>query len=224
MRIYPSTKTVLRIRNNAAQFLNGLTSNILEQPYNAFLTIHGRIVATFDQLKTGEAQLLICVENKYVEAVLRHVERYLKLSKTEMTRENTAVYFDLDAEYKPGADEEVIPQKKGQLVITSKTLESTVSSEEFTRFRLINGIPLQGVDYTDEFLLNVSDMEFVSYTKGCFLGQEPVAKVHNRSKPTWKLAVRYEDECSDEEKAKMTSKMTDLRTGRVQGFVFVNNT
>lgn len=224
MRIYPSTKIVFSIRNNAAQFLNGLTSNTLDQPQNAFLTIHGRIVATFDQVKTGEDQVLICVENLYADAVMRHVERYLKLSKTEMVRENLRAYFDLDAESRPGPDEWVIPQKKGQLVISPKTLEAAVSTEEFTRFRLANAISLQGVDYTDEFLLNVSDMEFVSYTKGCFLGQEPVAKVHNRSKPTWKLAVRYEDECSDEEKSKMTSKLTDPRTGRGQGFVFVGNT
>lgn len=224
MRIYPATKTVLRIRNNAAQFLNGLTSNSLDHPHNAFLTIHGRIVATFDQVKTGEDQILICVENPYVDAVLRHVERYLKLSRTEMVRENLRVYFDLDAGYKPGPEEWTIPQEQGQLVITPRTLEATVSTEEFTRFRLANAIPLQGVDYTDEFLLNVSDGTFVSYTKGCFLGQEPVAKVHNRSQPTWRLAVRYEDECSDQEKAKMTSKMTDPRTGRVQGFVFVANT
>src|SRR3989338_4843053 len=129
-----------------------------------------------------------------------------------MVRENLRAYFDLDAGYKPGPDEWMVPQEQGQLVITPKTLEAMVSTEEFTRFRLTHGMPLQGVDYTDEFLLNVSDGKFVSYTKGCFLGQEPVAKVHNRSKPTWKLEVRCEDECSDEEKAKMTSKMTDPRT------------
>ena len=90
-------------------------------------------------------------------------------------------------------------------------------------FRLKNRIPIQGVDYNDDMVLNVDEHDFVSYTKGCFLGQEPVAKVHNRSKPTWKLAVRYEDELSDEEKAKMTSKILDPQTKRAMGFVFVRN-
>ncbi|MBP6344212.1 MAG: hypothetical protein KA403_09765, partial [Candidatus Omnitrophica bacterium] len=63
----------------------------------------------------------------------------------------------------------------------------------------------------------------VSYTKGCFLGQEPIAKVHNRSKPTWKLVVRPEDESSPEDQAKMTSKTRDPQSGKIIGFVFVKN-
>ena len=51
-----------------------------------------------------------------------------------------------------------------------------------------------------------------------------MAKVHNRSKPTWQLVVRYEDELSVEEQAKMTSKAVDPKTSRALGFVFVKNT
>jgi len=71
--------------------------------------------------------------------------------------------------------------------------------------------------------LNVSENDFVSFTKGCFLGQEPIAKVHHRSRPTWKMVVRFEDESSVEEKVKMTSKTSDPGTGRILGFVFVGN-
>ena len=90
-------------------------------------------------------------------------------------------------------------------------------------FRVVNHIPVQGIDYRDEFLLNISDEEFVSYAKGCFLGQEPISKVHNRSKPTWKLVVRYQDECTEEERQKMTSVVVDPATRRTMGFVFVRN-
>jgi len=80
------------------------------------------------------------------------------------------------------------------------------------------------VDYqADEFLLNIDESTYVSYTKGCFLGQEPVAKVHNRSKPTRKLVVMFEVECAPEEKPKMTSKIIDPISGRMQGFIFVKN-
>ena len=102
-------------------------------------------------------------------------------------------------------------------------MPAQVSDEEFTLFRLQNNIPLQGVDYTDEFLLNVSEDEFVSFAKGCFLGQEPISKVHNRSRPAWKLVVRYEDECGAQEKQKMTSTVVDPKTHRRTGFIFVPN-
>ena len=81
-----------------------------------------------------------------------------------------------------------------------------------------------GIDYqADDFILNIDEHTFISYTKGCFLGQEPVAKVHNRSKPTKKLIVKSQEDCTTEEKEKMTSKVKDPQTGSIKGFVFVKN-
>ena len=73
-------------------------------------------------------------------------------------------------------------------------------------------------------MLNVSATELVSFTKGCFLGQEPASKVHNRSRPTWQLMVKYTHECSEEENNKMTSRVLDPDTNNMMGFVFVRNT
>ncbi|MBF0490848.1 MAG: hypothetical protein HQL15_09620, partial [Candidatus Omnitrophica bacterium] len=85
-------------------------------------------------------------------------------------------------------------------------------------------LPVMGVDYqADDFVLNIDEHTFVSYTKGCFLGQEPVAKVHHRSKPTKKLIVKAEAECTPEERLIMTSRITDPQTGVLRGFVFVKN-
>jgi len=50
MKIYKSNKTVLSLRNNAVAFLNGLTSNAMDKPWNAFVDIHGMIISVFDQL------------------------------------------------------------------------------------------------------------------------------------------------------------------------------
>jgi len=96
------------------------------------------------------------------------------------------------------------------------------TEKEFLLFRLRHNIPLHGIDYKDEMILNVG-YDRVSLTKGCYLGQEFVSKVHSRAKPTWKLVVKSEDECSDEEKAKMTSKVADPSSGKTMGFVFVKN-
>jgi folate-binding protein YgfZ len=102
-------------------------------------------------------------------------------------------------------------------------VKSTVSEEEFTLFRLKHNIPLQGVDYKDDFLLNVSVSRHVSFTKGCYLGQEPISKVNSRSRPSRRLAVRIESKCTPEEKAAMTSKVKDPESGEMMGFVFVDN-
>lgn len=223
MKIYKLSKAVLSIKNNAAHFLNGLTSNTLDKPRNAFLDVHGKIIATFDQIQIKEDEFLIVLERPFREAVLNHIEKFVRLSKVVVAEENYHVYFDLDGQYQAGQGEFIIPQKQGLMIVTPQALPAMVSLEEFTLFRLKNDIPLLGPDYSQTLLLNVSEDEFVSFTKGCFLGQEPVAKVHNRSQPSWKLVVKFEDECSEDQRKTMTSRVTDPGTGRVLGFVFVSN-
>ena len=217
MRIYKTTKTVLSVSSNIEKFLPGITSNTLEAPANAFLNIHGRIVATFDQVRIAEDQLLICVESAYVEDLQAHVRKYLILSGSTMETTDYVAYFDLDNEYSIAEDEYCIEQSGGKLIISQKAIESNVSDEEFTGFRLDHNLAQQGLDYTNEMILNVSIDQFTSFTKGCYLGQEPVSKVYNRSKPSWRLEVKEVSECSAEELKKMTSQVG------ARGFVFVKN-
>lgn len=210
MRLYPLDQTVLRVYNNAARFLNGLTSNKLEAPYNAFLTVHGRIVTTFYQEKISEEEFLIAVPTIALEKTLQHLERYAKLNGTKLTDSGLKAYMDVDT---------------GKTLIQEAHVAAQASPEEFTWSRLQHFMPLLGVDYQiDEFILNIDEHTFVSYTKGCFLGQEPVAKVHNRSKPTRQLKVKFEEECLTEDIPKITSKALDPKTGKLKGFIFVKNT
>ena len=222
MRQYLTTKKVYSVSGNARDFLNGLTSNDLVSINNAFLTIHGRIIATFDQLQISEDQFLLCFEESYVSVVLEHLDKYAKLSGSKIEETNYRAYFDLANAYSLEEGDHAIPQKAGKLVLTERELESNVSEDEFTLFRVQNNIPVQGLDYTDEMLLNVSVVEFVSFEKGCFLGQEPISKVYNRSKPTWRLVVKLEDDILDDDKP-MTSKIKDPDTDKVLGFVFEKN-
>lgn len=223
MRLYKLEKAVLFFKNNAAQFLNGLTANTLDKPQNAFLNIHGRIIATFEQLKLSDDEVSIVLEKPFVNDVLDHLERYAKLGGVKIEQTSHNVYFDLDGDAPKEKDDYCIAHKKGRLLITTRSLVSNVSGEEFNLFRLKNSIFVHGVDYKDEMLLNINEVDFISFTKGCFLGQEPVSKVHSRSKPTWKLVAKYEDECSEEEQVKMSSKTLDPSAGRYLGFVFVKN-
>ena len=223
MKIYNTHKTVFSIQNNAKQFLNGLTSNELDAPHNAFLNIHGRIIVVFDLFRIGEDQFLIAINPDYEAALLEHIERFVALSGVKVEKMDYQVYYDLDGDVSVSEEGWAIGQRHGKLIITNQSLEDNVSEEDFTEFRIKSGIPWHGIDFKDELVLNVSLTDYVSFTKGCFLGQEPVSKVYNRSKPTWKLVVRHEDDCSAEEKAKMTSIVNEPASGKKIGFVFVKN-
>ncbi len=191
MQIYTlSGMSVLRVTNNPDKLLNGITSNTLDASKNAFLDRFGKIIATVDQVKIDEGVLLV-VSSHCLQQLYSHVKSFLQLSDATIKATKYFVYFDLDSEYQIGNNEYSIPQSKGQLVLTEKKMENTVSDEEFTQFRLENNIPLHGVDYTNEMILNVSPT-FVSFTKGCYLGQEIVARVNYLGKPPKKLVPDLE--------------------------------
>jgi len=209
MRLYKLPETVLSIKGNAAVFLNGISSNTLEAPLNAFLNMHGRIIATFRQHKISDDEFLISVPIMVVENLLKHLERYAKISRVTLERSSWKTYIDLDSK---------------EIIWEQQDFPNAVSESEFTLFRLENQMPLMGIDYqSDEFILNVHEYNYTSYTKGCFLGQEPVAKVHNRSRPTRQLVVRFQDELIQEEVAQMTSLNVDPSNSRTKGFIFIRN-
>lgn len=209
MQLFKFDDTVFSIKGNALGFLNGITSNALDAPLNAFLNQHGRIIATVRQQKINDDEFLISVPAIAVENLLRHLERYVKLSRVTVSPSQQEAYLNLE---------------NGKTVWLLGTPPNSVSDEAFKLFRLNRQIPLMGIDYqADEFILNVHEFDYTSYTKGCFLGQEPVAKVHNRSKPSRKLVVVSQDQCPPEQRDKMSSIMKDPLDGKVKGFVFLNN-
>lgn len=223
-RVYLTRKKVLSIASNAEALLKGLTSNDLNQPRNAFLNIHGRIIAVFDQVRWSEDEYWIALEEGYVDDVLQHVDRYARLNGSSLRVMDHRGYFFLNQEdLDVDVQEALIPQKRGILLLSERPIESSVTDDQFTLFRVCNAIALQGVDFEHEMLLNVSETEYVSFTKGCYLGQEPIAKVHHRSQPTWKLMVKTVDDCDETEREKMTSVSQDPQTGKTMGFVFVKN-
>ena len=213
---------MIRIKNKAEDFLKAYASNTPDRPRNAFLNIRGQIVATFDQLWLSDEGVLIVIEKQFFGRLEAHLKKFLALSDTVLTPERLNVTYDLDGDYPAEPGEFQISEKKGRLLLTLREILSNIVDEEFTLFRLKNDLPLQGVDYDEELLLNVADEEFISYTKGCYLGQEIIARVHHRSAPPKKLMVRYETDSSAEETARMTSKTMDPVTKTNLGFTFVD--
>ncbi len=224
MKLYKlNCKTALCLKGKAAEFLKQYSSNTLETPRNAFVDLRGRIVAVFDQKVLADDRALVVIERQFLARLKQHLEKYLSLMDTTLDEDPRSVYFDLEGETPLQKDEILISQKKGALILTARSLSAGVSEEEFTLFRLKQGLAIQGVDFDDEMLLDVGDEEFVSYTKGCYLGQEIIARVHHRGKPPRRLVVLSEEEVPAKQGTPMTSRTQDPATGKVLGFSFVKN-
>ena len=206
MKLYKCNKTVLRFYPKGPTFINGYTTNTVDADQNVFADLQGRIVAVVHQHKVSDDEMHIVVETPFVDRLTGHLRQYLALSDTTVVAmDNIKVFWDLESH---------------RLVISDQALPATVTEEEFTIYRVQNGIPLQGVDFDQEMVLNVAGEGLVSYTKGCYLGQEIVARVHYRGRPPKRLALKYEEDCDWEQRAQMTSAVIDPGNGQRMGFVF----
>ncbi len=221
--LYDLDYSILSFTNEPIRFLNGLTSNLFDQPCNAFLDIHGKVVATFFQYQLNENHLLAVLSRAVLTPLFSHLAKYLRVSKVMVREEKKLIsYFNLGNDHNK-EDDFVIPLKSGEIVVTKTRQGKTVTEEKFRWFRLKQRIPLQGVDYQHEMILNIDEDQFVSYNKGCFLGQEIVSRVHHLGNPPKRLSVVCEDELPAAQRNEITSKTTDPETGKRWGFTFLNN-
>jgi folate-binding protein YgfZ len=61
-------------------------------------------------------------------------------------------------------------------------------AEAFEIARIEAGVPREGVDAGEDYIILESELESaVSYTKGCYLGQEIIARIHWRGEPAKRL-------------------------------------
>lgn len=214
---------MLRVTGRISDLLNGIMSNTLDAPQTAFLTPKGKVIATADQLAVNPTEHLLLVEPFAVERFLASVDRFVKLVGAIIEATDWQVYFDLEGTTAKQDDEHLIPQPKGQLLLTPHQKKAPVTEEAFRRFRLEANLPEHGIDYNDELLSTINEARYVSFTKGCYIGQEIVARIHYRSKPPFLLKVKSISDCTEEEAMRMTSRTPVNETGEIAGFVFVKN-
>ena len=93
----------------------------------------------------------------------------------------------------PGAD---LVVKESRDVAASEILDGLVRAGPESRevWRIERGIPRFPVDLTPESLPHEADLDAaIDYGKGCYLGQEAVAKVRNLGHPTWVVLAMHGD-------------------------------
>ena len=66
-----------------------------------------------------------------------------------------------------------------------------IGAEELERLRILAGTPRWGYELDDRVLPAEAGLEerAISFTKGCYPGQEPVARLHHRGHPNRTLRV-----------------------------------
>jgi len=178
-------KVVVSFKGTPEKLLSGITCNTLDKPQNAFLDRFGKLIVLVDQFH-GLDVMYHAFSEKYQMQFLEHLQKFLRLSPTTMSLTSLKVIHciggkqKLEGEYK-------LPQSMGCYVLQKNLPElKEIPAELYETFRIESGIPLQGKDFDQPMFLDIG-IDAVSFTKGCYLGQEVIARVDSRGKPLRKL-------------------------------------
>jgi len=200
----PRLRSFVAVRGpEAAAYLNRMVSNevealaVGESCEALLLTPKARIVAPLRAWRRADDDFLLLTEPEAGERLLRELLRSRFAAKCEIALEEhrSVVVF--------GAEEFVLNQH--QVVVNldygvpavelvdanPPERAEPIAEEDLERLRILARTPRLGRELDDRVMPAEAGLEHrsISFTKGCYPGQEPVARVHFRGHPNRGLRV-----------------------------------
>lgn len=218
-------KTVLKITGDVRKLILGISTNKTVDGKNALIDRFGKLIVLFDQAFVGNDVYLV-FEKEFNQRFYEHTNNLIKLSNCNV-KSLALKAFHVFSEKKLNGI--AIPQRIGYLLLSEEILDlPELNDDEYRRILVENNISRQGIDFDREMLLNLNWNEIISFTKGCYIGQEIMARVHNLGKPPLKL-VRILNENSlkkinlEGKNINITSECYSEKYNGYIGFVLIPN-
>lgn len=180
-----------------AAFLQGLVTNDMtdmaegEARYAALLTPQGKYLFDFLVVAAADRFLLDCEAVRAAD-LLRRLTMYKLRAKVTLADRSAelgvAAVWDADGPSPPGAVTYRDPRlpELGWRVILPTAAMPTNDSGSYDAHRLALGLPEGSTDFPVDKLLilegNLDYLNGVSFTKGCYVGQEITARMKHRGK------------------------------------------
>ena len=196
-------RDLLEVRGPDAQrFLQGLLSADLKvlppggaRPA-ALLTVKGKIVSEAIALRRRDGGLVLAVPRDVATSVREELEHHVIMDDVSLsvTSEVLALVWPEWADQAPGvegfATEHPAPGTlvlgEAAAVAAALTGIRRADARDFERYRVASGAPAWRREIVEgAFPPEVGFVAAVSYDKGCFRGQEPLARIHARGQVNW---------------------------------------
>ncbi len=185
-------RAVIRLSGEGVRdFLQGLVTNDVagELPvYAGLLTPQGK--ALFDFIIWAEAggdDLLIDCEAAQADALIRRLKLYrLRRPITIEADPSLAVHWSPEGEAGVADPRDA---RLGQRWIASPGAPATGWTAHRLSLGIVEGATELGQDATLWLETNAREQHGVSFTKGCYIGQENTARMHHRGKVNRRLAI-----------------------------------
>ena len=186
---------------DAITFLQGYTTCDLaalkddSAQLGAICNIQGRMLASFIVIQQGQ-DLILRMHQSLVPKTIAFLTKYIVFSKAELAdiSENLYCYGSLDPESTPGESPYPMKTDNGAITIdlgnrrelwrnSKQTAEATDMIRQWSDAELEAGVAWIDEKSCEEHLpqtLNYQHLGGISFTKGCYLGQEIVARMQYR--------------------------------------------
>jgi len=181
-RAYVRPRAYVRVQGpDAADLLQRIVSNDVlaaDSCEALLLTPKGRVIAPLVVWHRGEDDFLLLTEPELGPVVLEHVRRMRIASQCEIEpEEHTSAIVLGDGEGIPTRDYGV-----PGFELIDPPFEAEPPDEGLERLRILARTPRWGREIDDGILPAEAglDERAVSFSKGCYPGQEPLARLHNR--------------------------------------------
>ncbi len=175
---------------DAGDFLERMLSNeVANAPCEALLlTPKGRVIAPLVVVRRGDDDFLLLTEPGLGEAVRATLMRARFAAKCEIEpEEHTSLIVFGEADGIPNR-EYGVPAVE---LLDAEPPSEPAAEEELERLRILARRPRWGREIDDRVLPAEAGLTrtHVSFTKGCYPGQEPIARLHHRGKANRELRV-----------------------------------
>jgi tRNA-modifying protein YgfZ len=176
---------------DAADYLQRMVSNDVEGLRAGeacpalLLTAKARVIAPVVVLRRGEDDFLVLTEPELGEVVRALLTRMRLRAQCQIEPEEHSSVLVF------GGDDGFLTDFAGARELLDAELEPTLDADELERRRIEAGVPRWGREIDDRILPAEAglDATHVSFGKGCYPGQEPVARLHYRGHPNRTLRV-----------------------------------
>jgi folate-binding protein YgfZ len=176
---------------DAADYLQRMVSNDVEALAAGeacpalLLTAKARVIAPLVVLRRGDEDFLLLTEPGLGEVVRGHLARMRLRARCEIEPEEHEAVLVF------GGDEGFATDWPGAREALDAGLEPTLSGDELELRRIASGVPRWEREIDDRILPAEAGLDetHVSFSKGCYPGQEPVARLHYRGHPNRGLRV-----------------------------------
>ena len=184
MRVAFRPRSFVRVSGPAAEeYLDRMVSNDVavlgpgESCEALLLTAKARVIAPLVVLRRRHDDFLLLTEPELGERVRAELLRSRFAAKAEIEPEEHTSHVVFGGEGIPTAD-----YGEPAAEVLDADLEPTVAAEELELLRIRAGTPAWGKEIDDRVLPAEAGLteSAVSFTKGCYPGQEPIARLHYR--------------------------------------------